>query len=501
MRIQNKLYIAFLLSGIGLVVLMLVLMQWSLSKGLVEFVNQRERAALAPVIEKLVDGYRQNGDWEWIADEQRQFHRIFRSNADHSDEHRPPPRSHRPPPRGEHPPKHQRQHQRRSDRKRGPDHQRAGPPGQDIILYDADKNYVVGKKRLFKEAQWLPINDNQQIIGYIVTPARHGLTKGYELTLLEQQRYQFLLISLLLSVLTVIIAMPLARHLVRPIARLAKSMAQLTKGNYQERITINRNDELGYLARDVNELAITLENNDTARKRWLADISHELRTPIAVMKSEMEAVIDDIRPLNKDVIHSTYQETQRLQRLVEDLYELCTADIGGMKYKKQSIDIEQFLLDESDHYQHLLAANNSQLKMEFSAANKSATNVWGDCDRLSQLLSNLMTNCAKYGKENGIVELSLKISTEPANEQNAQQTKYITMIIDDDGPGVSEQHLDKLFEHLYRVDNSRNRQTGGSGLGLAICQQIVHAHQGSIAAQKSPLGGLRVMITLPLSDI
>lgn len=214
----------------------------------------------------------------------------------------------------------------------------------------------------------------------------------------------------------------------------------------------------------------------------------------------MEAIIDDIRPLNKDFVNSTYQETQRLQRLVEDLYELCTSDVGGMKYKKQTIDIQQFLLDESEHFRHLLMVNKSQLKIESLVQGEIATKVWGDCDRLSQLFNNLMTNCAKYGKQGGVVALSFKLKHLNVDSKKAQQSKFIDIYLDDDGPGVSEQHLDKLFEHLYRVDNSRNRQTGGSGLGLTICQQIVQAHQGSITAQKSPLGGLRVVITLPLTD-
>ena len=478
MRIQNKLFVAFLLTGVGLVGLMLVLMQWSLSKGLLEFVNSKERDAIAPAIEKLTQEYQQHGDWQWIKGRHRLFHRIFRNYTNHTlldsisgKRPVPPP----PPPQGNGGPRPP------------PPPPRAARAVPDFSLFDANKQFLVGKEQVSDNDHWLAIELSQQVVGYLVIPRRLGLTKGYELALLEQQRHQFLLISLLLIVLTAIIAMPLARHLVQPIKRLAQSMAQLTSGNYQERIEIKRNDELGHLARDVNELAMTLDKNDSARRRWLANISHELRTPIAVLKSEMEAVIDDIRPLNKDFVHSSYQETQRLQRLVEDLYELTSADIGGMKYRKQSINLKAFLQQESDHFIHLLAPKNiSYVQHIADSMDDSQLVIWGDCDRLSQLFNNLMVNCGKYASAQGRVELSLNY-----------QDGNIIIRIDDDGPGVPSSHLPLLFEHLYRVDDSRDRQTGGSGLGLAICKQIVEAHQGQIVAQKSALGGLAVVITLP----
>ncbi|MCJ8269940.1 MAG: ATP-binding protein, partial [Psychrosphaera sp.] len=247
-----------------------------------------------------------------------------------------------------------------------------------------------------------------------------------------------------------------------------------------------RNDELGHLSRDVNELAMTLEKNDSARRRWIADISHELRTPIAVMKGEMEAVIDGVRSLDLAHVTSSHQEVQRLQRLVEDLYELTSADIGGMKYRKEEFDLVELIDDELSQFQQILSQSNIQLSHQLP---EQPMIIWADADRLCQLFNNIMVNCAKYVDTDSEIDGQVNLTLQGKDD-------CLILTIEDNGKGVPEQHLANLFEHLYRVDNSRNRKTGGSGLGLAICKQIVEAHHGTISAQKSALGGLAVVIEL-----
>jgi two-component system sensor histidine kinase BaeS len=499
MRIQNKLFVAFLLAGISLVALMFVLMQWSLTKGLLEFINTKERDNIVPFVKELKTRYQQKNNWDWIKNRNRLFHNVFRDHV--IDENKkfagPPQQNRRPPPR------HRKEGQKWGDREpsneqmygdRRPAHKR-GPsdgPGRgsgvrpvDVALFDQNKTFVVGRPGTTEDDDWQAIKIEKKIIGWLVIRHSNGITRGYELTFLEQQRSAFIIISLLLICLTIIIAMPLARNLVHPIKQLVASMNRLTNGDYKTRVKLNRTDELGRLGRDVNELAVTLEKNETARKRWLANISHELRTPISVLKGEMEAVIDGVRPVGLDHVESSYQEVQRLQRLVEDLYELTSADIGGMKYRKEEFDLVEMLNDELAPYSQILKQSN--ITLTANLPNKALI-VWADADRLCQLFKNIMVNCAKYAATGGQVRLSLQIDG-----------KELQICIEDNGSGVAQEHLAELFEHLYRVDSSRDRKTGGSGLGLAICKQIVEGHQGSIVAQKSELGGLAVIITLPIA--
>jgi two-component system sensor histidine kinase BaeS len=527
MRIQNKLFAAFLLAGISLVALMFFLMQWSLTKGLLEFINTKERDNIAPFVEVLKNRYQQENSWDWIDDRHRLFHDLFRDNTVDKKPHfgRGPSEHRRPPQLGEgrerfddsRPPRRAQGNDEHEDRRppprggdytkddsrrgidNGPGHRTINRPANrrndrptDLSLFDDNKKFLVGRPQAKENDQWLPIMVEKQITGYLVIPRRLGITAGYELTLLEQQRTAFIIISLLLIGLTILIAMPLARNLVDPIKRLAQGMNQLTKGDYKSRVTLERNDELGNLSRDVNELAMTLEKNDSARRRWIADISHELRTPISIMKGEMEAVIDGVRSLDLAHVSSSHQEVQRLQRLVEDLYELTSADIGGMKYRKEEFDLVELIYDELSQFQQILSQSNIQLSHQLP---EQPMIIWADADRLCQLFNNIMVNCAKYVDTDS--ETQSEIGSETKGQVNLTlkgEDGGLILTIEDNGKGVPEQHLANLFERLYRVDDSRNRKTGGSGLGLAICKQIVEAHRGTISAEKSALGGLAVVI-------
>ncbi len=523
MRIQNKLFAAFLLAGISLVALMFFLMQWSLTKGLLEFINTKERDNIAPFVEVLKNRYQEQNNWDWIDDKHRLFHNLFRDNIvdkEHNFGRLRPLRHHglrRPEEQeagGEFDDQSPRRRLENSGDRRPPPHRegyrdggfRRGPgpgdgPGHrpnerptDLSLFDHNRAYLVGHPEANENDQWLPIEVEEKTVGWLVIPRRLGITAGYELSLLEQQRTAFIIISLLLIGLTILMAMPLARNLVDPIKRLAQGMNQLAKGDYKTRVTLKRNDELGHLSRDVNELAMTLEKNDSARRRWIANISHELRTPIAVMKGEMEAVIDGVRSLDLAHVSSSHQEVQRLQRLVEDLYELTSADIGGMKYRKEEFDLVELIEDELSQFQQILSKSNIQLTHQLP---DHPMIIWADADRLCQLFNNIMVNCAKY--INTGIDPKSEIESEINGRVNLTlQGKEggLILTIEDNGKGVPGEHLANLFEHLYRVDDSRNRKTGGSGLGLAICKQIVEAHEGTISAQKSAIGGLAVVIEL-----
>jgi two-component system sensor histidine kinase BaeS len=160
--------------------------------------------------------------------------------------------------------------------------------------------------------------DSGWSIGFLAVSKRDQLTAGYELNFVEQQQRYILFIALGLVLVAMLIAMPLAAHFVKPIKRLTSAMSKLTSGEYQQRIDLKRKDEFAHLSRDFNELAATLQQNEQARKRWLADISHELRTPVAVLKGELEAMLDGIRPLSLERIQSANEEVKQLEQLLDD---------------------------------------------------------------------------------------------------------------------------------------------------------------------------------------
>jgi two-component system sensor histidine kinase BaeS len=291
-----------------------------------------------------------------------------------------------------------------------------------------------------------------------------------------------------------LVTLPLARHIVEPIKLIAQGVHKLTQGDYQQSITLTRQDELSELSRDYNQLALTLAENETARKRWLANISHELRTPVAILRGELEAMLDKVRPLTLQNITSANDEVKHLQKLIDDLNLLTSADIGGMHYRKKHENLIDLIQGEEEKYRSYLADAGMILNLEF---NTQKIDVYADKTRLCQLFENIINNCIKYSSANEL-SISLVVNDLASKGTNNNQD-YVVITFADNGVGVDDVHLQNLFEHLYRVEDSRNRKTGGSGLGLSICRHIVMAHQGEITAEQSILGGLAIVIKLPLN--
>ena len=260
-------------------------------------------------------------------------------------------------------------------------------------------------------------------------------------------------------------------------------MRRLASGRYDTSIAATGNDELAQLARDFNSLSNTLEHNEIARRQWIADISHELRTPLSVLQGEIEAMQDGVRDCTQERLRQIHQQTLNLSRLVNDLYELSLSDIGALSYRKESVDVRAVVESSIVSLRDAFAERRIDLH---GPAQNGALLVFGDPDRLKQMFFNVLHNSLRHTDAGGEV----RVETGKLNNR-------IFIDVQDSAPGVSPEHLPRLFERLYRVDNSRSRATGGAGLGLAISRNIVAAHDGEISATNSALGGLRVHIELP----
>jgi len=471
LRIQNKLFLTLLLTSIIAVAILAIVMQWSVSHGMVEYVNKREADKLQPLISDIALRYTRYENWQWLDSKPALLRQIMienqlvRRHDDHCDDDDEDCRKH--------------EHKKLTSQLLSPSRRRP-----DIAIVDLTGKTVVAINTRASERAQIAIESNDKVIGWVSIPQRKNITEGFELLFIQQQRKAFWLMSLVVIVLAGIIAFPLARHFVRPIEQLRDGANQLTQGQYQLKLPIKRNDELGVLARDFNELAITLEQNESSRKRWLADISHELRTPLAILSGEIEAMLDGVRPVSKQGIESMHEEVAHLSQLVNDLYELTKADIGGLSYRKSEIDLSELVQTKLNAYQHIFKEHKLSVNFDKPA---SAITLWADSTRINQLLDNLLTNAYRYTNEGGQIKLAIQHS----------QTQ-ITLIIEDSEPGVSDQALAHLFDYLYRTEQSRNRESGGSGLGLAICKRIAEGHGGSMTAEHSALGGVAIRTQFPV---
>jgi two-component system sensor histidine kinase BaeS len=229
-------------------------------------------------------------------------------------------------------------------------------------------------------------------------------------------------------------------------------------------------------------MATSLQAAQQARQQWIADIAHELRTPLATLRAEIEALQDGIRKPDTANLDSLAQEVHRLTRLVEDLRLLSLSDLGALDYRFAPVDLGRFV---GHHLSDATGLPGKPLQVRSELA--EGVEIRADGDRLDQVLSNLLQNTQRYSA--GPATLSVQVRR---HDTEAQLTW------EDTGPGVPPEALPRLTERLYRVDESRASASGGSGLGLSIARAIVEGHGGRMQASASALGGLRWDIWLPL---
>jgi two-component system sensor histidine kinase BaeS len=217
----------------------------------------------------------------------------------------------------------------------------------------------------------------------------------------------------------------------------------------------------------------------------MAELSHEMRTPLAVLRGEVEALVDGVRPLTTAAMLSLQDEVARVTRLVEDFHQLALSDLRALPCSFALVQPAALLRDAVGRVTpRALAAG---LRLDLDTGNAPQLARW-DTQRIGQLLTNLLENSLRYTDAPGGIRLQLC----------AGGPGEAVLSVDDSAPGVPAEDHARLFEPLYRADASRSRRLGGSGLGLAICRAIVCSHGGHIEAGASTLGGLGVVVTLPL---
>jgi two-component system sensor histidine kinase BaeS len=364
---------------------------------------------------------------------------------------------------------------------------RPGVIGPRLILFDSEKRWLIGGAgEPQNELKMIPIKQQEAIIGYIGLVPAEKLTFDRDRHFLKQQVETFAFIPVIIVVLSLFLSFPVTIHLLRPINALTEGTKKLIAGKFKTRIPVATGDELGRLSKDFNILAMTLENNEKNRKQWVADISHELRTPLSVLRGEVEALQDGIRQPDSQTLGILHGEVMQLERMVSDLYELSMSDVGALNYKRIEVNPVGILQGAVESFEHRLAEKELKLVMHHGGV-RSCT-LLADPERLQQLFTNLLENSLRYTDGPGMIHVNLMLGKES-----------LTVTIEDSTPPVPKEHLGQLFDRFYRVEGSRNRKTGGAGLGLAICKNIVEAHEGTITAELSPLGGLMIKIEFPLA--
>ena len=330
----------------------------------------------------------------------------------------------------------------------------------------------------------IAIHSGNSVVGYVLAGSmlELGLNEN-EQRFLDQTTIIIISVSLFILLISIIFSIVFSWKLTRPLSALTKAATVIEEGDFSKRVPVDGNDELSELTNSFNKMAESLENNDLWRKQIIADSAHELRTPVSLIQGNLEMILEGVYKSDKEHIQNIYDETLVLSRLIEELQQLSSAESGSMILDREELDLNSLIENILNIFKAGEVKDHIHVKNSIKAVFPP---VEGDYQKLKQVFSNVLANAFRHTPKDGTVEI-----TENVNESS------IVIVIEDTGPGIKEEDLEKIFERFYRTDNSRNRNHGGSGLGLAISREILKLHGGSIHAESKKNSGASIFISIP----
>ncbi|MEO5919235.1 MAG: ATP-binding protein [Candidatus Limnocylindrales bacterium] len=282
----------------------------------------------------------------------------------------------------------------------------------------------------------------------------------------------------------IIVSIALATRLSRPISRLADASRRIAAGRYAERVQVSSDDEIGELAVSYNTMADSLEETERRRLQLVGDVAHELRTPLATLDGYLEGLQDGIIVPEAPTWHLLRSETARLSRLVNDLQELWRAEARQLPLTVADVDVEDQLRAAAERFAKQARDQGIEIRTRIGLGRLF---VRADRDRLGQVLDNFVTNAIRHSPKGGQIILSAD-----------RDRDEVTIAVADQGPGLTVEQIERVFERFYRVDPSRSRALGGSGIGLAISRALADAMGGRVdAVSEGPGHGTTFLLVLP----
>src|SRR5581483_5555428 len=362
--------------------------------------------------------------------------------------------------------------------------------GDRLILVQADGTVVADTANTLVGSQLqadvinkgTPILLRERTIGtLVVTPFAMSATPAGDF--LGAVNRSALLSGLAAGVVAIGLGSLLFIQIIRPLRRLSAAAQAIAGGDLSQRVQARGRDEISQVALTFNQMAEHLQRYAVERQNMIGDIAHELRTPLSVIQSNLEAMLDGVLPTTSEELSSLHQETLLLNRLITDLRTLSLAEAGQLHLDKRPIDLDPLVRQAVDRMR--LRAEEKNIVLETHIAGE-LPQVQADPERLMQVITNLVDNALRYNPAGTHVTVSAC-----AEESNVQ------ISIRDNGTGISPDDVPHLFERFWRAEKSRNRATGGSGLGLAIVKQLIEAHHGQVRVESQSGIGTRFTVQLP----
>jgi two-component system sensor histidine kinase BaeS len=329
-----------------------------------------------------------------------------------------------------------------------------------------------------------PIYVNGTQVGTFLVASQLGILSENQNLFITRVNQALIWVGSIAILLVLLMAIWQSRNIIRPLHQMAEASRKLAKGDYSQRVQVNRNDELGDMASAFNQMASDLSHQSQLRQQMMADVAHELRTPLSVLRIDLESMEDGLMEVNTENVRTLQSEVSYLTNLVEDLRMLSLADAGDLKIEKTQVEVNSLVREMVERHQNSAREQKIQLSSKYP---DQEIFVYGDPLRLSQVLVNIISNAIKHTPPG--FEISTQVSL---SDNNA------VVSVTNFGSWIPKEDLERVFDRFYRLDQSRNRDHGGSGLGLSIARSLMQAHGGRIWAESVEAKSTTFYISLPV---
>ena len=441
-------FIAITLAGVAAVAL---LANATATTSFKDYLSRQEMLNQSGIVDTLAAYYRANGNWDGVAN-------VLDSTASGS-----------------------------MGRGRG-----QGRGGPSAILADANGLIVYGTGTgaslgSAERAGALPVTVDGATVGYLAlsTPGRLILDQAQQ-AFLDQLSRNLLVAALVAGALAIVLGLFISKALTTPLSAMARAARAFDGHDWSHRVEPCGTQEVAEVALALNEMAASLQQAENLRRDMVADIAHELRSPVTVIQGNLHAMLDGVYPLEQAEIATIYDETRLLNRLIDDLRELALAEAGQLQLSLRAVDSAEWIQSTTAHFNAAADSQGIKLVLDLPAA---LPQIRADPDRLAQVLRNLISNALRYTPQEGQVKVTASVA----------QPDFLKVSVSDTGTGIAAEDLPQVFDRFYRGDKSRSRSSGGTGLGLAIARTIVEAMGGRIGVESAAGQGSCFWFTVPLA--
>jgi len=329
--------------------------------------------------------------------------------------------------------------------------------------------------------QRLPVRVDGEVVGTAIVRLPQAGLLPQDVSFRSSVNRLLLLGGILAGLAALVLGIVLARRATAPARALTRTARALAAGERSERVEFEGPDEFGEMARAFNSMANTIEEEDRLRRAFAADVAHELRTPLAILRTQVEGLQDGVIEPSSRALASLLEETLRLSRLVADLETLASADAAGFSLVRQSVELQPLLREAAQEFAGPYEAEDVALLTDLSDVRSHA-----DPTRIRQVVTNLLSNAVKFTPPGGEVALTLRAEGDRA-----------VIRVSDTGPGIPADELGHVFDRFFR---GRGVRAGGSGIGLTVARELVRAHGGDIRASSEPGRGTTFTVSLPIAS-